>query len=472
MDKWEPDCKFECNDCGYFDTSIPHDSCSESDCCTRRVGDTFPKPEDIPNIKICVFGLWHLGLVTAGCMADKRFDVVGLDRNKIEVKKLNSGILPIEEPHLNELILKGIKNKRLSFTENTYEALRGAKILWITFDTPVDDNDNADVEYVKYQIRSLYPYIEDETTILISSQLPAGTTSELEQEFKKEYPYKVVYFAYSPENLRLGKAIDVFNNPDRIIVGMNNIPEKNTLDKLFSYFESDIVWMSIESAEMVKHALNSFLATEIAFINEIAIICEKTGANIRDVELGLKSESRIGEKAYLKAGSAFAGGTLARDVQFLINIEQTPLLSSVIESNDNHKLWAFYKLREIFGLNLEGKTIAVLGLTYKPNTNTLRRSSSIELCKLLIDIDANIKTHDPSLTELPEKYKNFNLCSTIAEATENVDAIVIATEWEVYKNLGDIANLSCPIIIDANGFLYKTLNNNKEIAYYTVGKGV
>ncbi len=230
--------------------------------------------------------------------------------------------------------------------------------------------------------------------------------------------------------------------------------------------------MSPESAEMTKHALNAFLATEVAFINEIAKICEISGADVRDVELGLKSESRIGEKAYLKAGSAFAGGTLARDLMFLNHIKYLPVLSSVIESNDDHKLWALSIVKEHFDMDLRGKRIAVLGLTYKPETNTLRRSSSVELCKKLIEFGVHIKTHDPSLKELPKEYSNFNLCQTIAETTGDVDAIIIATEWNIYKNLGDVANLSCSVIIDANGFLKDTLSKNKEVKYYSVGRGI
>ncbi len=422
-------------------------------------------------MKICVFGLWHLGCVTAACLSDKGFDVVGLDPDKNVVDNLNKGIPPISEPGLEELIEKNL-DENLHFTTDIQSALKDADVVWITFDTPVDDNDNADEIYVKQQIMSLFPYLQSGMTVLISSQLSVGSTRKIEEEYKKLFKNPNVYFVYSPENLRLGKAIEIFNNPERIIIGYNKYPGNNIFEILYN-FSSYIISMSPESAEMTKHALNSFLATEIAFINEIATICEKTGADIRDVERGLKSDSRIGEKAYLKAGSAFAGGTLARDLRFLYSIKITPQISATLESNDHHKFWALHILHEHFDFDFIGKSVAVLGLTYKPDTNTLRRSSSVELCKKLVEFGANIKTHDPLIRELPKEYSNFNLCLTIREAICGVDAIVIATEWDNYKCLSKLANSHINVVvIDANNFLKDSLMKSINIKYYSVGKGV
>lgn len=424
-------------------------------------------------MKICVFGLWHLGCVTAACLADKGFEVVGLDPNENVVNNLNEGIPPIFEPGLSELINTHLDDN-LHFTTDAESALFYADVIWVTFDTPVDDNDNADDKYVKQQIMSIFPYIQKGTTLLISSQLPVGSTTELRQHYMRYSKYRDVYFAYSPENLRLGRAIEVFNNPERIVIGFN---EHNidiiTLEKLFKDdFYSKIIWMSSESAEMTKHALNSFLATEVVFINEIATLCEKTGADIREVERGLKSDSRVGEKGYLKAGSAFSGGTLARDLKFLNSIKITPLLSSVLESNEEHKFWELYILRECFDFNLRGKTIAVLGLTYKSDTNTLRRSRSIELCKKLSQLNGVIiKTHDPSLKELPSEYSYLNLSYTIREAVHGADAIIIATGLEEYKCLRELANSDKNIVvIDANNILGDSLMGAKNIKYYSVGR--
>ena len=469
MEDTEIDCGCNCNGCGYFDINIPHDSYSVGDCCTRKIGDPYPKPKILENMKICVFGLWHLGCVTAACLADKGYIVTGLDPNKEVINNLYKGISPIQEPYLDELINRNL-GINLAFTTNIEEAMKDTNIVWVTFDTPVDNNDNADELYVKQQIMSLYPYFRDDMTILISSQLSVGSTTKLEKEYKNWFK-RDVSFACSPENLRLGKAIEVFNNPERIIVGVKEKVMPLKLYNLLASICSNLIFMIPESAEMTKHALNSFLATEITFINEIARICEISGADVRDVEKGLKSDSRIGEKAYLKAGSAFAGGTLARDLMFLNHIKYMPVLSSVIESNDDHKLWALSVIKEHFNMDLRGKCIAVLGLTYKPKTNTLRRSSSIELCKKLIEFSANIKTHDPSIKELPKEYSNFNLCQTIADAVEDVDAIIISTEWDIYKNLNTGNLPKSVVIVDANGFIRENFIGT-DIKYYSVGKGI
>jgi UDPglucose 6-dehydrogenase len=291
-------------------------------------------------MKICVFGLQHLGCVTAACLADKGFVITGLDPNIENVEFLNRGISPIFEPNLNELIYRNL-GINLKFTTDIKSALKDTKITWVTFDTPVDGNDIANTLYVKHQIFSLYPHLSPDTVILISSQLPVGSTRKLQEEHTRWFK-NYVTFAYSPENLRHGKAIEIFNNPERIIVGTNTKNNVNILDKLFKTINPNIIWMSLESAEMTKHALNAFLATQITFINEISLICKETGADVEDVEKGLKSDSRIGKKAFLKAGKHYSGGTLGRDVQYLreisddLNLKST-LLKSISESNNNHK---------------------------------------------------------------------------------------------------------------------------------------
>jgi UDPglucose 6-dehydrogenase len=424
-------------------------------------------------MKICVFGLWHLGLVTSACLANKGFDVVGLDLSEDVIYNLNVTdiSIPLSEPKLLETIHDCMLRRKLRFTNDIKDAVKDADIVWVTFDTPVDDNDKADTRYVEDQIRSIFPYLKN-TTVLISSQLPVGSTTKLSNEFNKYFSSFNVEFAYSPENLRLGKAIEVFNNPERIIIGVKDKSMSLRLNFVLKSICENIIWMSPESAEMTKHALNSFLATEIAFINEIALICEKTGADVRDVERGLKTDSRIGEKAYLKAGSSFAGGTLARDLNFLNSIEETCLISSVIKSNDEHKMWIINKLDEIFESNLSGKNIAILGLTYKPDTNTLRRSSSIELCKLLVRFGATIKVHDPSIDRLPDEYTHFNLCDSISETVKDVDVIVISTEWKIYRELCERAIIPIPVvIIDPNEFIKNYIYYDKRIKYYSVGRG-
>jgi UDPglucose 6-dehydrogenase len=243
------------------------------------------------------------------------------------------------------------------------------------------------VESVVRAAASLFPHLRDGAVMLVSSQLPVGTTQRLESMFAETAGGRRAGFAYSPENLRLGKAIDVFAHPDRVVAGVRSEADRATIAELLRPFTDRIEWMSVESAEMTKHALNAFLATSVTFINEIAALCEQVGADASEVERGLKSEARIGPKAYLSPGGAFAGGTLARDVMFLSELGRqkgiaTHLLSSVKTSNDAHRQWAQRRLAQLLD-GVSGRTVAVWGLTYKPGTDTLRRSSAIELCKWL-----------------------------------------------------------------------------------------
>jgi len=236
--------------------------------------------------------------------------------------------------------------------------------------------------------------------------------------------------------------------------------------------------MGVESAEMTKHALNAFLATSVTFINEIAILCEQVGADAKEVERGLKTEARIGPKAYLGPGSAFAGGTLARDVAFLSQLGETYkqpiyIVPAVKASNDAHKSWHRRHLDQSLG-GLRGKTIAVWGLTYKPGTNTLRRSSAIELCTWLLSQGAKVQAHDPSITTLSEEYPQIQLSASPQEALKNADALVIATEWPEYKNIelgNELQKMKKQLVLDANRFLAGQIESiAADVKYITVGK--
>jgi UDPglucose 6-dehydrogenase len=429
-------------------------------------------------MKICVFGLWHLGSVIATCLAEKGFEVIGLDPDPNRIKDLQKGIPPIFEPGLEESIKKSLASKRLFFTTDEKIALDKTDMLWVAFDTPVDENDRADVDYVIDQVKKLFGHLTSGRIILISSQLPVGSTRHLKEAFLEEYPEKELIFAYSPENLRLGRAIESFTKPERIVVGLNNNEGKEQIEAVLKPFCNSIEWMSVESAEMTKHGLNAFLATSISFINELAILCEKVGADAREVERGLKTDPRIGIKSYLKAGSAFAGGTLARDIVFLDTIGRslsvpTPLITAVNISNQEHKMWSLEKLKMELG-DFQDKTVAVLGLTYKPGTNTLRRSSSIELCETLVKYGVILKCHDPSLKKLPPEYeKKFNFSTSINDTLKEADALIVATEWPDYKSLSvnDILkNMKKPVVIDANRFIEIPLGLDQRIIYFAVGR--
>ena len=430
-------------------------------------------------MKICVFGLWHLGCVTAACLADAGFEVTGLDLDPKIIAALKIGRAPLYEPGLIDLIQKGIASGNLSFTENIEEALKDQNLIWVTFDTPVDEDDHADTDFVINAIKKLFFALAPGALVLISSQLPVGSTRIIEEAYASSEFQNNVHFAYSPENLRLGKAIFTFTHPDRIVAGIRNASDKTLLGTVLSPFTQQIEWMSVESAEMTKHALNGFLAASVAYINEIATLCESTGADAKEVERGLKSEIRIGPKAYLNPGSAFSGGTLARDITFLANLGKyfqipTHLVTGVKNSNDSHKNWPRERLKQNLG-NLKGKVIAVWGLTYKPGTDTLRRSSSVELCTWLIEQEAIVQAYDPLVQLLPPSLSSYiHLFPDAASALAKADALVIGTDCPEFKSIQPEilkGNMKSPVIVDANRFLGDLFEGLPGICYITVGKG-
>jgi len=429
-------------------------------------------------MKICVLGLWHLGTVTSACLASWGHEVVGLDFEVEKIQRLQEGQPPLFEPGLEDLVKRGLATGSLRFTTDIPEAVAGSEVVWVTYDTPVDNDDRADIGFVMDRVQSLFSYVGKGTLLLISSQLPVGTTRRLEEAYTSAHPDKPLSFAYSPENLRLGKAIEVFTEPDRVVMGVRSDGDKERILKLLKPIRDRIKWMSVESAEMTKHAVNAFLATSVAFINEIAILCEQVGADGKEVELGLKSEARIGPKAYLTPGGAFAGGTLARDINFLTQTgaahnQPTYLLSAVKISNDFHKSWIRHKIQAILG-ELQGRHIAVWGLTYKPGTDTLRRSSSIELCEWLAQQGVTVQAHDPAVKSIPvELSQNIILYSDPITALQGSCCLVVATEWLDYRSLSAetiVTHMSTPIVIDPNRFLFATLGSEPRIHYISVGK--
>lgn len=430
-------------------------------------------------MKVCVVGLWHLGTVTAACLSADH-EVVGLDFDSGVIAALSRGLPPVYEPGLEELVKQGIARGRLRFTVDAAAALGKAEVVWITYDTPVDEDDRADVDFVVGRVAALFPHLRDGSLVLISSQVPVGTTRRLEERWAEEANGRSVSFGYSPENLRLGGAIRVFTQPDRVIVGLRSTNDAPRVVSLLAPFTDRIEWMSVESAEMTKHALNAFLATSVSFINEIAAICEQVGADAGEVARGLKSEGRIGPKAYLSPGAAFAGGTLARDVMFLSQMGAyhrvpTNLLSSVKASNDAHRAWARRRLEQRLE-RVRGASVAVWGLTYKPGTDTLRRSSSVELCRWLVQQGARVRVHDPAVRHLPsELHGSVDLVESAVAAVQGSSALIVATPWPEYRGVAaaDVAPaMMRALVLDAAGFTQETLGRHPGIEYLTVGRAV
>ena len=426
-------------------------------------------------MKIAILGLWHLGCVTAACAA-KHFHVTGLEFDDPEnIGRLQSGHAPLFEPGLDELISAGLASSRLRFTSDPVAACSQADILWVCYDTPVNDRDEADAGFVLDRLRRALAHLPEGALVLISSQLPAGTCRALEAEYPRHH------FACSPENLRLGRAIDAFEKAARVVVGTRGDTGRALLKELFAPFTPQIIFMRTESAEMVKHALNSFLALSITFINEIARVCEIAGADAMEVSAGLKSEPRIGPKSYLSPGGPFAGGTLARDVVTLTSIasshgEALSVIPAIKESNDLHRGWAFRRLQAAVGNTesggLRGLTIAVLGLTYTPNTDTLRRSAAVELIGRLLEAGASVSAFDPAVRALPAGLEAVRLATGLAGALEGADAAVICTEWPQFRE-ADWAEITGAmrgrVFVDANRFLEKELKKLPGVEHLSVG---
>jgi UDPglucose 6-dehydrogenase len=421
-------------------------------------------------LRITVVGLWHLGSVTAACCA-RHFDVTGLDFDEAVVSNLNHRQAPLQEPGLNDLLGAGLAAKRLRFTSDVMAACANADVLWLCYDTPVNDDDESDIAFVLERLRRVLPHLTTGALVLISSQLPVGTCAGLEREFPQ------FHFACSPENLRLGRALDAFEKADRVVVGIRDDAKRALLEQLFKPFTPQVLFMRTESAEMVKHALNSFLAVSISFINEIARLCEHTGAEARDVVAGLKSDARIGAKAYLGPGGPFAGGTLARDVVTLTKLaaeqhESVSLIPAIKQSNDQHRGWAFGKLQTRLG-DLRGKTVAVLGLVYTPNTDTLRRSAAIELCQRLVAAGARVQAFDPALKSLPAEFASIRLLPDLAGTLKSADAVVVCTEWPAFREApwGElIPLLRVPVLVDPNRFLDSQLKAMPGVEHISVGR--
>jgi UDPglucose 6-dehydrogenase len=429
-------------------------------------------------MKVCVYGLWHLGAVTATCLANAGHEVIGLDLDADAISRLNQGQLPVFEPGLEDALRTAIATGKIRFTTDLAEATKDAQIVWVSFDTPVDDDDRADIEHVVSRVTLLLPHIRPDSLVLVSSQLPVGTTRRLERMQHALPASPLVTFAYVPENLRLGKAIEAFTRPDRFVVGLREQSDKAKVLELLSPFTDRFEWMSVESAEMTKHAINAFLATSVVFINEIASICEKTGADAKEVERGLKSEGRIGPKAYLSPGSAFAGGTLARDITFLNDLGalhhiRTDLFRAVLSSNDGHRGWIQNHLQAAFG-NLSGRSVTVWGLSYKVGTDTLRRSSSIELCSWLIEQGATVHAHDPVVRSLPPNLaQHVRLHTDVLNSIADAEAVVVATGWPEYAKL-DLEQLAMKnsglAVFDPNRVLANIVGADPRFRYFAVGK--
>lgn len=421
------------------------------------------------DISIGILGLWHLGLVYSVSLAKSGYSVLGFDQDIENIAKLNRGDLPIYEPNLTKYCKKYL-HKNLHFSSNAEEVIKSKDYIFITLDVPVDKFDNINLDSIVALFNLVIKYVSKKTTIVISSQVPVGTTRLLQ---KKLPGSKIIYF---PENLKLGTAINDFLKPHAIVLGSDDKKVTKQFLKDFSIFKCKVLEISLESAEMVKHALNSFLALNISFASEISDLCELLEADAAEVFLGLKSDPRVSATAPISPGMGFAGGTLGRDIKILTNLAnnaayKAKLLNAIYEVNQDRLNYLLGKIKKIYPI-LYGKTIGILGLTYKPNTNTLRRSRSIELANLLVNEKAEIRGFDPAIKD--QSADSLKIVNSYRELFKDLDLLILMTEWPQFRNIDPktASNLMAKkIIIDTRNFLDRQKYEVNGFVYFGRGKG-
>ena len=432
-----------------------------------------------PKSKVCVIGIWHLGMVASACLADLGYVVVGVDKDSEKVQGLNRGIPVLFEPGIEELLVKNIGAKRLSYTTDLSQALKGAQYALITYDTPVNDRDEVDLSELLATASQLARCLDNGSTIIVSSQVPVGTCEQIEGIIRQANPALEFDIAYSPENLRLGQAIHRFQNPQAIVIGANSPSTLNKVKQFFGPIKATKLTMDLRSAEMTKHALNTFLATSISFINEIANLCDGVGADALKVAEALRFDERIGPKAMLSPGLGFAGGTLARDLKVLKNLGsrleyEAYLIDAVLKVNERQNRQVVQRLQSFVG-SLKDSTIGVLGLTYKAGTSTLRRSSALEIIGELVAKGARVKAYDPHADPGEVKlHHEFEFCADAYEAARDNDAMVIVTEWPEFKELDFPLIKSLmrkPVIFDTKNMLDSERMNELGFLYWGIGRG-
>ena len=422
-----------------------------------------------------MYGLWHLGTVTAACLAQDT-DVIAVDADLALVNSLARGEPPVDEPGLDELIQSGLATERLRFGNDIHAALEPADILWVTFDTPVDDDDRPDVDWLRNQLAAARPFVRSNTLVVLSTQVPAGFSRRLEREWRTTDPS--LQFAYIPENLRLGDAIQRFRHPDFLVVGLGQGASRERLTELVDPFATRIHWMSLESAEMSKHALNGFLAVSATYANELARVCEAVGADAHDVENALRADPRVGRRAYVAPGGPIAGGTLGRDINVLRSLARengvgVPVLDAVPSSNATHQAWVEARIHMLLMLLTDAPAprVALLGLTYKTGTNTLRRSFAVQLARRLIDRGMEVRAFDPAIHAIPAE-TGIYLAPSLESALDGADVAVLMTPWPEFKGLQAtdfVGHMRHPRVVDQTGFLAH-IDRSAGLTYVRLGQ--
>ena len=429
-------------------------------------------------MRLCMVGTGYVGLVSGTCFSDIGHTVYCVDSDKVKIDKLNSAKSPIYEPGLNELIKENQKAKRLFFTTNFSEALNKSDIVFICVGTPNKKNSLlVDLSYIYKVVKEISKLSKKKKIIITKSTVPVGTGDLIENILKNNKKFTVIS---NPEFLREGDAIRDFRYPDRIIVGSNLKSAFKIMKNLYlplinkgaKYFTTNR-----RSAELIKYASNAFLATKITFINEIANLCEKTGINIEDISLGMGSDVRIGSR-FLRAGPAYGGSCFPKDTKGLVSIAEKhkvdlSLVKSVIKSNENRRMLLLKKVDKIFGRKIKNKKIVFLGVTFKPNTDDMRDSSSLIMIPYLHKKGANISYYDPTGEKKEfNKLKNCNFYSNVDKACINADLVILHTEWDEFKSLDfkRIVKKQKFVLYDLRNLYSHEEMQKKKIKYFSIGR--
>ena len=432
-------------------------------------------------MKICIIGTGYVGLVSGACFADLGNSVWCVDNNKEKIDLLNSNQIPFFEPGLEELVSKNFSSSRLKFTTNLKLAVRNSDIIFICVGTPtLKKSRSADLRHVFKVATEVSKYINRFKIIVTKSTVPVTTGDKIEKLISNKKRKKLFEVVSNPEFLREGEAIRDFRFPDRIIVGSNNKKVTKTLESLYDpLIKKGAKFFSTNrrGAELIKYASNAFLATKISYINELANLCEKTGVNIEDVSLGIGLDKRIGSR-FLRAGPAFGGSCFPKDTKAITvtgDLFKTDLsiIKSVIKSNEKRRILLSKRVKKILSNKIKNKKIAFLGVTFKPNTDDMRQSSSLVMIPFLLKKGAKINYYDPSGEKKEfSKLKNLSFYNNVNAACKNVDLVIIHTEWEEFKAL-DFKKLYRKKkfkIYDMRNLYSVELMKKKGFNYYSIGR--
>lgn len=433
-------------------------------------------------MKIATVGSGYVGLVSAACFAEFGHDVVCADLDQSKIDALNHNQIPIFEPGLDQIVSANAKSGRLLFTTDVGEAVRDADIVFVAVGTPSRRGDgHADLSYVYAAARTIAEAMNGYTVVVTKSTVPVGTGDEVERIIRETRPDAEFAVVSNPEFLREGAAIEDFKHPDRIVIGTNDARARAVMTEVYRPLflnQSPLLFVERRTAELTKYAANGFLAMKITFINEMADLCEAVGANVQEVARGIGLDNRIGSK-FLNAGPGYGGSCFPKDTLALVKTSRdhnspSLLMEATININDNRKRAMGRKVVAACGGDVRGKTIAILGLTFKPNTDDMRDAPSIAIIQTLQDNGAKVRAYDPEGMDLASTMlENVSYAKNAYDAAEGADALVIVTEWEAFRAL-DFHRIKSviktPIVVDLRNIYRSSEMTKLGFAYSSVGR--